>query len=147
MPSTSKARKAIAGLLPDVKGPVYDLGSGWGHLLCTLTDKYSNQPIIGIESSWIPYLFSKALFSLFPKENLSIQRENFFETSLEDASLVVCYLYPGAMALLKEKFENELKPGTIVITNTFSIPHWTPERETVLKDLYHTKIYLYRVPE
>lgn len=147
MPSTLKAQRAIAVLLPDIKGPVYELGSGWGHLLWILTKRYSSQPIIGIESSWIPYLFSKALFSFFPKENLSIKREDFFETPLESASLVVCYLYPGAMEKLKGKFEKELQPGSIVITNTFAIPHWTPERETVLKDLYQTKIYLYRVPE
>lgn len=147
MPSSSKARHAITTLLPEVTGPVYELGSGWGHLLWRLSKHYTDVPIIGIENSQVPYLFSKFLFFLFPVKNLSIVRKDFLKTSLEDASLIVCYLYPGAMKKLQEKFTKELRPGTVVISNTFALTKWKPERELVLPDLYHTKIYLYRVPD
>ena len=134
----------MLAFLPDTEGPIYELGSGWGHLLWLLAKRYPKASIIGIESSFIPYLFSRLLFSIFPKKNLVIKKVNFYKTNLSDASLVVCYLYPGAMTKLKKKFKTELKPGTFVISNTFAIPNWKPEKEIVLDDLYSSKIYLYR---
>ncbi len=32
---------------------------------------------------------------------------DFFNVDLKDAGLVVCYLYPGAMERLKDKFEKD----------------------------------------
>lgn len=145
MPSTAKAVKAIASLLPEVDGTVYELGSGWGRLLFPLCEKYPRQQVIGIESSPIPYLFSKIVFLIFRKPNLTILRKSFFSHSLSDASLIVCYLYPGAMKNLSVKFQKELRPETFVISNTFAVPGWKPLETYVLDDLYHTKIYLYRV--
>ncbi|ADI39096.1 putative uncharacterized protein [Waddlia chondrophila 2032/99] len=144
MPSSSKATNAIVFLLPEIEGTVYELGSGWGHLLFPLCERYPNNPVIGIESSPIPYLFSKILSLFLKKPNLILLRKNFFNHSLADASLIVCYLYPGAMEKLRDKFQKELHPGTTVISNTFAIPGWIPMKTYVLDDLYRTKIYLYR---
>lgn len=144
MPSSTKASKVIASLLPDVEGPVYELGSGWGHLLLPLCKKYPHQPVVGIESSPIPYLFSKVLFIFLKRPNLSLIRQDFFTRPLNDASLVVCYLYPGAMKQLRDKFQRELKPGTLIISNTFAVPGWKPEKTVTLDDMYCTKIYLYK---
>ncbi len=57
--------------------------------------------------------------------------------------MVVCYLYPGAMRKLKDKFEQELAPGTLVVSNTFSISGWKPINVIDTHDLYNTHIYLY----
>ena len=48
------------------------------------------------------------------------------------------------MKRLKEKLEAELKPGTLVISNTFAIPGWAYEKMLEVDDLYRTKIYLYK---
>jgi len=67
-----------------------------------------------------------------------------FNISLKTAEGVVCYLYPGAMQRLKEKFERELQPGAFVITNSFAIPDWVPEKVIEVGDLWRSKIFLYR---
>jgi len=135
MPSTSQAKKAIYSLLPlEVNGTVYELGAGWGDILKELTTRYPN--VVGYELSPLPW----AVASLRTKKCL---REDFFKADLKDAGLIVCYLYPGAMRKLKEKFEKELKPGTWVISNTFQIPGWEPKQIITLRDLYHTPVYLY----
>ena len=97
------------------------------------------------ELSPLPYLFSWIVNKICPKHNLCFERVDFFEKDLTDAGLVVCYLYPGAMARLKSKFDKELKPGTWVISNTFAVPGWHPVKIVEVADLYHTKIYLYRI--
>ena len=63
--------------------------------------------------------------------------------SWTDHIAFVCYLYPGAMRQLKEKFIKELKPGTMIISNTFAIPGWIPQQVWEVNDLYKTKIYRY----
>lgn len=135
MPSTSQAKKAIYSLLPmEVEGTVYELGAGWGDILMELVSRYPK--VVGYELSPLPW----AVAQLRTKKCL---RRDFFEADLRDAGLIVCYLYPGAMRRLQEKFEKELKPGTWVISNTFRIPGWEPKQVIKLRDLYNTPVYLY----
>ena len=146
MPSSYKAQRKIEELLPRlVQGPIYELGSGWGTLAFLLAKRYPHQPVIGYETSPIPFWISRILLKFKYLHNLTLKRKDFFEVPLNDASLVVCYLYPGAMHRLKVKFERELQPGTWILSNTFAIPGWTPVQMAVVEDLYRTKIYLYRI--
>ena len=77
--------------------------------------------------------------------DLSLVRQDFRRVSLREASVVVCYLFPGAMSLLHDKFNEELRPGAVVISNTFSLPGWSPEKVVTLPDAYGTPVYLYKV--
>lgn len=146
MPTSPLAKKRIMEALPlKVDGVIYELGSGWGTLVFPLAKKYPNCRVIGIESSPVPYYFSKFRQLFMPVRNLELLRCNLMEISIKDAGLVVCYLYPGAMNKLKTKFEKELKPGTWVLSNTFAVPGWDPYRAYDIGDIYSTKIYLYHI--
>jgi hypothetical protein len=147
MPSTAKAKRQLWTLLPSqIKGTVYELGAGWGTLAFPLAKHFSDHPIVAFERSPVPFLFCFLRHFIQRYPNLSLFYRDFFQTSLQDAGLVVCYLYPEAMRQLKSKFEKELQPGTWIISNTFAIPGWEPHQIISVSDLYHTKIYLYRVP-
>lgn len=140
MPSSLKARQTILNHLPQTEGVIYELGSGWGTLALPVAAHYNQQQVIGFETSPVPLLISQ-IFCRRP--NLTYKRKNFFNENLNDASLIICYLYPGAMRELKQKFQDELKPGTSIITNTFAIPGWEPKEVWEVNDLYKTKIYRY----
>ncbi|MGE0198488.1 MAG: SAM-dependent methyltransferase [Simkaniaceae bacterium] len=143
MPTSPKVRMHLLSLLPDLEeGTIVELGSGWGNLIFPLAKKYSKCKVIGYENSPIPYIFS-SLLNHAP--NLKILRQDFFEKSLQDADLVVCYLYPKGMEQLKSKFEKELRPGTKVVSHTYEIPGWTPHETIEADDLRCSKIYLYEV--
>lgn len=145
MPSTSKAKKAILESSPSVvQGTICELGSGWGTLVLPLALRYPQCVVIGYESSPIPFFFSKIRACFSRRKNLILLRRDFFKESLSDAALVVCYLYPEAMRILRKKFEDELRPGTIIISNTFGIPGWEPIEVHIIDDMYKTKVYLYR---
>lgn len=144
MPTSEKVkRQVMASIPPETQGVIIDLGSGWGNMVFQLAKKFPHCQIIGYESSPIPYYFSRlwALFLKYP--NLKIYRKNFFKLDLSAAALIYCYLYPAAMKKLQEKFANELKPGTIVFSNTFAVPDWKPVHVVSVKDLYNTRIYMY----
>lgn len=145
MPTSSKVKGCLIKILPkDIDGKIYELGSGWGTLVFPLADNYPDCQVIGYESSPVPYWASRMRAFCKSHKNLRLEQSDFFEKNLSDAGLVVCYLYPGAMSRLKEKFEKELKAGTYVISNTFAVPGWEAEAIYEVRDLYRTRIYLYK---
>jgi len=77
--------------------------------------------------------------------NLKVKRRNFLREDLAAASLVVCYLYPGAMEKLSSKLVVELKPDARVISNTFEIPSWTPSVVQNLEDVMCPQIFYYKM--
>jgi hypothetical protein len=144
-PTNKKVMARLLSMLPSLdSGVILELGSGWGHLACPLAKQFPGCSIIGYELSPLPWAWAQIQRSAKGLINLKFLRKNFYHVSFHEASIVVCYLFPGAMNKLRLKFESELKPGTWVVSNTFSIPSWTPIKIFEVNDLYRTKIYLYR---
>jgi hypothetical protein len=146
MPSSRKARAAILRLAQEfgVQGTIVDLGSGWGGPCAALSRALPHATVIGYENSWVPWLFSAAMNACLRRDNLRFACSDFFKAPLNTADLVICFLYPGGMTKLEPKFERELKSGAIVISNTFAIPEWKPERIVESGDIYRTRVYVYR---
>jgi len=146
MPSSRKARAMILRLAHELTtgGTIVDLGSGWGGLCAALSRSFPDSTVIGYENSWVPWLFSAAMQACLRRDNLRFARSDFFNAPLNTADLVICYLYPGGMTKLAPKFERELKPGAIVISNTFAVPEWKPETIVESGDMYRTRVYVYR---
>lgn len=146
MPTSRKAKRCLLELLPkEIDGNVYELGSGWGTLVFSLARRYPHCRIVGYETSPVPFWFSRLRQMIVRLPNLQLQRRDFFQVPLGDASLLVCYLYPGAMRQLKVKLSEELKSRSWVVSNTFSIPGWKAEEIREVGDIYYSKIYLYRI--
>lgn len=143
MPTSMKVRNNLLMHMPQLQqGKIVDLGSGWGNLLFPLSRHYTHCEVIGYENSPLPYIFSSLMNH---QSNVKIVRGDFFEASLGDVDLIVCYLFPKGMHKLKSKLERELKPGTQIVTHTFAIPGWNPDKTVEVDDVYHTKIYVYTV--
>jgi hypothetical protein len=144
MPSSDKAKKKVLSAIPrETQGVVVDLGSGWGNMVAQFAKLLPHCQVIGYETSPIPFFLSKCWKRAEGLTNLKLIRKDIFDVPLHDVSLVYCYLYPAAMEKLKDKFEKELKAGTVIITNTFAIPGWEPVQIFQLSDMYHTRIYVY----
>jgi len=144
MPTSRRAGKQVLSFIPkEAQGVIVDLGSGWGSMAILLAKHLPDCHIVGYETSPIPYAVSCILGYLAKAKNLQFLRKDFFQEDLAKASLVYCYLYPKAMIQLKKKFEVELCPGTIVISNTFAISKGNLVQVADLQDIYHTRIYKY----
>ncbi len=144
MPSSQAAQQAIARSISPKANKIYELGSGWGSLAFAISKHYPHAAITAFELSPFPWLIS-LLRHIRRKGNITFYRKNFFKQSLQEAEVIVCYLYPGAMKKLKEKFEKELQPGSLVITNTFRVPGWVPRQTIVLNNAWRTQIFIYVV--
>ncbi|MCB1111952.1 MAG: methyltransferase domain-containing protein [Chlamydiales bacterium] len=144
MPTSQAVKRKIFASIPmSTQGTIYDLGSGWGTLAVPIARAMPHCQVIGYENSPIPYLFSKLLAGWNAVTNVKFLRRDLFKMPLNDASLVVCYLFPKAMERLVQKFNEELKPGTIIISNTFAIPGWEPAQVYQIDDVYRTRVYVY----
>lgn len=142
VPTSPKVKKALIPLLPPLShGIIYELGAGFGNLAFTLGEHYPDCQVIAIEVSPVPYFWMKIRNGFNPK--LNIIRKDFFQLNLSDASLIVCYLYPGAMERLEKKLAQEC-PKAAILTHTFAFPHRKADVTIRANDLYNTPIYFYR---
>lgn len=147
VPTTPRVARAMMDLSAgDGDGPIYELGSGWGSLAVAFARRFPGRQVIAYELSPIPWLASRLWQVLFPRHNLTIYRADFYSAPLADAALVVCYLYPGAMAELRSKFDSELGPGTLIVSNSFAMPEWLPATVRRADDQYASPVFLYVMP-
>lgn len=124
---------------------VYELGCGDGRFLRKLV-RQKKVNCVGYEYSLAPYLLAR-LLNLFTQKKIKIYYKNFFKESLSEANYIFCYLITNEMDALCKKFEQELRPGTIVISNTFAIKNWQPIKTIILdkRGFLSKKIYIYQI--
>lgn len=147
MPTLGKVRRQLLPLLePELEGIILELGAGWGTLAFALAARCPKAKVVAFELSPIPFALCWLRQRLMPRANLELRRQDFFRASFSGASVVVCYLFPGATARLAPKLLAELPPGARILSHTFALRGWKPVRSLVVNDLYRTPIYLYTVP-
>ncbi len=145
MPSSAKATRAIVELIPGNAGDRFaELGSGWGTLALAVTSHRPKAHVVAYELSLLPWVWSILMARLRGREKIEFVRRDFFDADLSATDVVLCYLFPGGMERLA-KMLTHLKPGAIVISNTFRLPGWQPDEVVTLDDLYRTRVYRYVV--
>ena len=123
-----------------------ELGAGWGTLAWAVATTHPRAQVIAWERSPFPFLFCWLRLFFQPRPNLTVRFADFHEADLSKATLVLAYLWTGAMTKLGPKFEAELAPGAWVISHTFAWRGKEPETTRVTADLYRTPVYRYRMP-
>jgi SAM-dependent methyltransferase len=124
---------------------IVDLGSGSGQLTRRVALAMPEAQVIGIELSYIPWLRSVARQKLFGPKNLTYQRIDFWPYDCAGIDAVLTYLPGKVMERLGQKLRAELKPGALIIANTFALGgNWTPYETLSLRAPFKTPMYLYR---
>ncbi|MEE9539038.1 MAG: hypothetical protein V3W10_06870 [candidate division NC10 bacterium] len=136
----------ILALVPMRPGQrFYDLGCGEGRVLIDARRKYGVHAI-GYEVNVCAYLYAR-LNIWWHGGGAEVRFQNFMHVDLSDADVIYCYQASGAIQQLRDKFNRELRPGTIVISNTYTIERWlTPSVVTLGHGITVRNIYLYEVP-
>jgi hypothetical protein len=119
----------------------YDLGSGNGKVVF-LVESLSGAKVKGFELSWWTVLFAKLKAKII-RSKAEFNNKNFFKADWSGASIIYCYLYPPLMGRIEEKFQKEMKPGSIAIVRDFPFPR-LPYAEKYYLPKEH-EIYVYRV--
>lgn len=146
--SSKIAQKQVADYLARQKDieKIYELGSGKGDFVMRLAKRLPRANIYGFELSPAPYLFSKIWkrFSSVGKR-VSFYLADFRKIDLSSADAVVFYLMPHMNKRLAPKLLKELRSGSLVITVSFSMQGWKPEKTLVANTISKTRTFIYRI--
>lgn len=128
VPSNRKSAQAMVDIAKIKPGMiVYDLGSGDGRLLRAATKKGAHA--VGIEIN--PFL---VLWSRMKK--LTVRWQNLWTADIQDADVVFVYLLPGHMKKLEQKLKSELRPGALIVSNSFIFPNLNIVRQDKENHIY-----------
>lgn len=141
--TSRKAANTLASLLPDQKNFSFiDLGCGCGGLLNNLSKARPNGKFYGIEAAPIPFLLGK-IQAMATTPCKTIRWGNFWKHDLSPYDVVYAYLSPVPMKALWRKACREMRPGSILISNSFTILGVKPERIIELNDFTGSTLYLW----
>lgn len=144
VPSVPSSPAAVAAMceLGDV-GPgkcVYDLGSGAGRLLLAAAARGATA--VGLELDPFKVFQSRMLAWASPdQDRISVLWQDFRKADLAEADVVFVYLTPGKMAGLRLALKDRLKPGALLVSNSFVFPGLAPFRADEA-----ARVYVYKAP-
>lgn len=104
----------------------YDLGCGNSKLLRSLAKNFPEARFIGVDNSFIPYLFSKIAVLLGNYKNIDIRFENFLKSDLSRATHIYLWIYVKDINLLLEKLKKELKKSVLIYSLDFPFEKLNP---------------------
>lgn len=139
--------------LADVKKSdvVYDLGCGDGRIVIAAAKSFGAHGV-GIDIN--PQRIHEAQENAKKAgvENLvRFEKNDLFQADIKDATVVTLFLLSSVNQRLRPKLLQDLKPGTRVVSNTFSMGDWRPDKEETLPDdpesPFSKRFYLWVIPE
>jgi len=134
-------RKIIAEIEIKDGAVVYELGCGRARFLRLIEKRFLNTKLIGIENSASLYFLTE-LGRELQGSKISILKKDFFKLDLSAADIIYCYLNNATMKKLGEKFKNECKAGTQIISRSFPIHDFTPEKVLIIR---YKKVFFYQI--
>ena len=105
---------------------VYDIGAGDGRIVIAACTKFGARAV-GIEiDGTLVRLARKRIKQAGVEDLATIERADFFEADIHDATVVTLYLLPKINARLTRMLEEQLQDGARVVSHCFRIPGWNP---------------------
>jgi len=135
---------AVAGLLPPGPIEVLDVGCGIGSFLTAFAQQRPDARLTGIENAPVPF----ALARLRTRKHVAttVIRGDFFARSWAEVDLVYAFLSPAPMFKVWEKARREMKPGSLLVSNSFGIPGVEPTRVIEVADRRQTRLLVFEIP-
>lgn len=127
---------------------LYDLGSGDGRIVITAAQKFGTQGVgIDINPKLIQEAFNNAQ-KAGVTDRVQFLQQDLFKADLSKATVVTLYLLRSVNLKLRPKLLKELKPGTRIVSHSFDMGDWKPDRVVIVDngDRKHVLFY-WVVPE
>lgn len=120
---------------------VLDLGGGTGTVLRWLDRRRPDLRLAGIEQAFLPWLIGRLTLS----RRIRWLRGDYAGLNLADYDAVYAFLSPAAMPALWQKAKTQMRPGTVLISNTFVAPGVQADAEVALNDWKNGKLLIWRM--
>ena len=120
---------------------VMDLGSGDGRNVITAAKRGARA--MGVEYNPDMVALSKKNAATERVTKATFVQADLFTVDLSKASVITMFLLPTINLKLRPSLL-DLKPGTRVVSNTFDMGDWEPEKRIEVEGRY---LYLWRIPK
>lgn len=141
--SSPQCVRVLAEMLEELPQPrVADLGCGTGGVLSRLGRHRPDAHLTGFELAPAGWLIS--LWRTRTQPGTVIRRSDFMHETWVDYDLVYVFLSPLAMNDVGRKARDEMRPGALLVSNSFAIEALQPVAILELPDRRHTHLYVYR---
>lgn len=122
---------------------VYDLGCGDGRIVVMAAEKFGAHGVgVDIDPERIQEANENARKAAVTERVRFIEKD-LFEADIHDATVVTLYLLPSVNLKLRPKLLKDLKPGTRIVSHSFDMGDWKPNKEV---EFDGRKLYLWIVP-
>lgn len=143
--SNRRTAEAIARLLPQRPVRFLDIGAGTGSLLRHLARQRPDCSFCGVELAPGPWLVGKILLGGLPQ--VAWQRTDLFSLRWSDYDFVYAFLSPVPMAAVWQKAQAEMRPGSLLVSNSFPVPDHEAQRLVDVDDRRTTRLFVYRIAQ
>lgn len=120
-----------------------DLGCGLGSVLERVSGARPGAACVGVEAAPVPWLV--AWLRSGRGRRYRVRRVSLWDTSLGEHDVVYAYLSPAVMPSLWTKARREMKPGSLLISNSFSVPGARADAIRAWGTRHDDKLFVYRI--
>jgi SAM-dependent methyltransferase len=125
---------------------VYDLGCGDGRIVIAAAKKGARGVCVDIDPKRIAESRKNALKASVA-DRITFRTQDLFETPLEDATVVMLFLWPEVNLRLRPKLLRELRPGARIVSHWHDMGDWKAEKSVnVLASGRERPVYYWKVP-
>jgi ubiquinone/menaquinone biosynthesis C-methylase UbiE len=147
-PAAVQAMLKLAGVTRD--DVVYDLGCGDGRIVIAAAKLYGAHGVgVDIDPQRIQDANENAR-KAGVERLVRFEQNDLFQADIREASVVTLFLLTSVNARLRPKLLRELRPGTRVVSNTFDMGDWKPDKEFTVdtgdEGYFSKKLYLWTIP-
>lgn len=128
--SSRQACERLLELLPPGPSRVLDLGCGFGGVLARAAAARPDVQFIGVELA--PLAALVAWLRLRRVANVRVVHADFWKQNLGAYDLVYAFLSPVAMQPLWHKARTQMRPGSLLVSNSFAVEGVRPDRSIAL---------------
>jgi protein-L-isoaspartate O-methyltransferase len=125
---------------------VYDLGCGDARVLITAAQRF-NARAVGIElDEKLVARATERIAQMSLQDRVTIVQGDLLQADLSGADVVILYLLTLSNEQLRPRLEKMLRPGSRVVSYSYTIPGWKPAKVDKTDEQHGHMIYLYEMP-
>lgn len=122
---------------------LFDLGCGDGRIVITAAQKFGARGVgIDINPERIKEAQENAR-KAGVTDKVEFRLQDLFEADISKATVVTLYLLPDINLKLRPKLWKDLKPGTRIVSHSFDMGDWKPEKEVQVE---WRRLYFWTIP-
>ncbi len=122
---------------------IIDLGAGMGSVVYPLAKALKNAQVTGVENAYLPWLIGWLRTARLTNCRWSMR--DFWKEPLADYDVVYAFLSPAPMSNLWAKIHQEMRPGSLFISNSFQVPEQDASFVIEVADTRKTRLFCYRI--